>query len=81
MKRYFAMVLAVVLLCICTGAVAMGWGRADNPPPPRLARRHERHRQQHQPRYSGGVVPAFVIPSETLYSVISNIDGSYNLIL
>ena len=36
MKRYFAMVLAVVLLCICTGAVAMGWGRADNPPPPSL---------------------------------------------
>ena len=34
MKRYFAMVLAVVLLCICTGAVAMGWGRTDNPPPP-----------------------------------------------
>ena len=33
MKRYFAMVLAVVLLCICTGAMAMGWGRADNPPP------------------------------------------------
>ena len=33
MKKYFAMVLAVVLLCICTGAVAMGWGRADNPPP------------------------------------------------
>lgn len=34
MKRYFAMVLAVVLLCICTGAMAMGWGRTDNPPPP-----------------------------------------------
>ena len=34
MKRYFAMVLAAVLLCICTGALAMGWGRADNPPPP-----------------------------------------------
>ena len=34
MKRYFAMLLAVVLLCICTGAVAMGWGRTDNPPPP-----------------------------------------------
>ena len=33
MKRYFAMVLAVVLLCICTGAMAMGWGRTDNPPP------------------------------------------------
>lgn len=33
MKRYFAMLLAVVLLCICTGAMAMGWGRADNPPP------------------------------------------------
>ena len=33
MKRYFAMVLAAVLLCICTGAVAMGWGRTDNPPP------------------------------------------------
>ena len=33
MKRYFAMLLAVMLLCICTGAVAMGWGRADNPPP------------------------------------------------
>lgn len=33
MKRYFAMVLAVALLCICTGAVAMGWGRTDNPPP------------------------------------------------
>ena len=28
-----------------------------------------------------GVVPAFVIPSETLYNVISNTDGSYNLIL
>ena len=34
MKRYFAMLLAVVLLCICTGAMAMGWGRTDNPPPP-----------------------------------------------
>ena len=33
MKRYFAMVLAVVLLCICTGAMAMGWVRTDNPPP------------------------------------------------
>lgn len=33
MKRYFATVLAVALLCICTGAVAMGWGRTDNPPP------------------------------------------------
>ena len=33
MKRYFAMLLAVALLCICTGAMAMGWGRADNPPP------------------------------------------------
>lgn len=33
MKRYFAMVLAVVLLCICTGAMAMGWGHTDNPPP------------------------------------------------
>lgn len=33
MERYFAMVLAVVLLCICTGAAAMGWGRTDNPPP------------------------------------------------
>ena len=33
MKRYFAMVLAVVLLCICTGAMAMGWGLTDNPPP------------------------------------------------
>ena len=28
-----------------------------------------------------GVVPAFVIPSETLYSVTPNTDGSYNLIL
>ena len=28
-----------------------------------------------------GVVPAFAIPSETLYSVTSNTDGSYNLIL
>ena len=33
------------------------------------------------PGASYGVVPAFVIPSETLYSVISNTDGSYNLIL
>ena len=33
MKKYFAMLLVVVLLCICTGAVAMGWGRTDNPPP------------------------------------------------
>lgn len=33
------------------------------------------------PSRSFGVVPAFVIPSETLYNVISNTDGSYNLIL
>lgn len=33
MKRYFAMLLVVALLCICTGAMAMGWGRTDNPPP------------------------------------------------
>lgn len=33
MKRYFAMLLAIALLCICTGAMAMGWGRTDNPPP------------------------------------------------
>lgn len=33
MKRYFAMLLAIVLLCICTGVMAMGWGRTDNPPP------------------------------------------------
>ena len=32
MKKYFAMLLVVVLLCICTGAMAMGWGRTDNPP-------------------------------------------------
>ena len=31
--------------------------------------------------YTDGVVPAFVIPSETLYSVTPNTDGSYNLIL
>ena len=29
----------------------------------------------------GGVVPAFVIPSETLYDATPNTDGSYNLIL
>ena len=33
------------------------------------------------PSYSGGVVPAFVIPSETLYNATPNTDGSYNLIL
>ncbi len=33
MKKYLAMLLAVVLLCICTGAMAMSWGRTDNPPP------------------------------------------------
>lgn len=33
MKRYFAMTLAVALLCVCTGTMAMGWGRTDNPPP------------------------------------------------
>ena len=33
------------------------------------------------PNYSKGVVPAFIIPSETLYSVTPNTDGSYNLIL
>lgn len=31
--------------------------------------------------YSDGVVPAFVIPSETLYDATPNTDGSYNLIL
>ena len=33
------------------------------------------------PSYSRGVVPAFVIPSETLYNATPNTDGSYNLIL
>ena len=33
------------------------------------------------PSYSYGVVPAFVIPSETPYNVTPNTDGSYNLIL
>lgn len=33
------------------------------------------------PSISCGVVPAFVIPSETLCSVTPNTDGSYNLIL
>ena len=32
-------------------------------------------------KYKGGVVPAFVIPSDTPYSVTPNTDGSYNLIL
>ena len=31
--------------------------------------------------YARGVVPAFVIPSETSYNVTPNTDGSYNLIL
>lgn len=31
------------------------------------------------PSYSGGVVPAFVIPSETPYDPTPNTDGSYNL--
>ena len=30
---------------------------------------------------TSGVVPAFVIPSETRYDAIPNTDGSYNLIL
>lgn len=33
------------------------------------------------PSYKNGVVPAFVIPSETLYDSTPNTDGSYNLIL
>ena len=33
------------------------------------------------PGQSFGVVPAFVIPSDTLYSATPNTDGSYNLIL
>ena len=33
------------------------------------------------PSYAGGVVPAFVIPSETPYAPTPNTDGSYNLIL
>ena len=33
------------------------------------------------PSYAFGVVPAFVIPSETPYSPTPNTDGSYNLIL
>ena len=33
------------------------------------------------PSYSDGVVPAFVISSETLYDATPNTDGSYNLIL
>ena len=33
------------------------------------------------PSRSCGVVPAFVIPSETLYNATPNTDGSYNLIL
>ena len=33
------------------------------------------------PSYSSGVVPAFVIPGDTLYNPAPNTDGSYNLIL
>ena len=33
------------------------------------------------PSYSYGVVPAFVIPSKTLYDPTPNTDGAYNLIL
>lgn len=33
MKKYLATLLAAALLCIGTGAMAMGWGRTDNPPP------------------------------------------------
>ena len=32
------------------------------------------------PSYSYGVVPAFVIPSNTIYNTIPNIDGSYELL-
>ena len=35
----------------------------------------------HRPSYTHCVVPAFVIPSETLYNATPNTDGSYNLIL
>ena len=35
----------------------------------------------YSPSISYGVVPAFVIPSETLYNATPNTDGSYNLIL
>ena len=35
----------------------------------------------HNSSNSYGVVPAFVIPSETLYNATPNTDGSYNLIL
>ena len=35
----------------------------------------------HRPSNTYGVVPAFVIPSETLYDATPNTDGSYNLIL
>ena len=34
-----------------------------------------------EPSNTGGVVPAFVIPSKTPYSPTPNTDGSYNLIL
>ena len=37
--------------------------------------------RNYPPLSAQGAVPAFVIPSETLYSVTPNTDGSYNLIL
>ena len=39
------------------------------------------HNNYGDPYYEGGVVPAFVIPSETPYDPTPNTDGSYNLIL
>lgn len=36
---------------------------------------------EQRPSSNFGVVPAFVIPSETLYNATPNTDGSYNLIL
>ena len=39
------------------------------------------HNNYGDPSYEGGVVPAFVIPSETPYNATPNTDGSYNLIL
>lgn len=33
MKKFFVVMLAIVLVCVCTGAMAMGWGRIDTPNP------------------------------------------------
>ena len=63
------------------GSAAIWWLSSQNSSSYAWSVRSGGSSNRNNPSDTRGVVPAFVIPSETLYNTTPNTDGSYNLIL